>query len=66
MTGEQKKAASADPVFTDHLVLYLDFLGISEAAASWPEDRAAKLIELLTTIAAEKTEFSIDGVRLRA
>jgi hypothetical protein len=61
MSGEQEAPVASESVFTDHLVLYLDFLGVSEAAMSWPEDRAAKLIELLTTIAAEKTEFSIDG-----
>ena len=61
MSDEQEAPVAAESVFTDHLVLYMDFLGVSEAAMSWPEDRAAKLIELLTTIAAEKTEFSIDG-----
>jgi hypothetical protein len=61
MSGEQEAPAAAEFGFTDHLVLYMDFLGVSEAATSWPEDRAAKLIELLTAIAEEKSEFSIDG-----
>jgi hypothetical protein len=61
MLGEQEAPAAAELGFTDHLVLYTDFLGVSEAATSWPKDRATKLIELLTAIAEEKSEFSIDG-----
>jgi hypothetical protein len=61
MSGEQEAPAAANSVFTDHFVLYMDFLGVSEAATSWPEDRSTKLIELLTAIAEEKSEFSIDG-----
>jgi hypothetical protein len=61
MSQQQEKTVVPESVFTDHLVLYMDFLGVSEAATSWPEDRAASLIGLLTAIAEEKSEFSVDG-----
>jgi hypothetical protein len=38
MSGEHDGPVAADSVFTDHLVLYMDFLGVSEAAMSWPEE----------------------------
>jgi hypothetical protein len=61
MPEKQEASVISESVFTDHLVLYMDFLGVSEAATLWSEDRAASLIGLLTTIAEEKIEFSIDG-----
>lgn len=61
MSGNLKAATVSEFVFTDHLVLYMDLLGISEAATSWTEGRAARLIELLTAIEEKKSEFSIDG-----
>jgi hypothetical protein len=48
-------------VLTRHLVLYLDFLGMSRAVNLPSEDRIRELISLLTKVAAQKTEFSIDG-----
>ena len=48
-------------VFSDHVVLYLDFLGVSDAATSWPNDRAARLIDVLKTVAAARASFDIDG-----
>jgi hypothetical protein len=44
-----------------HLVLYLDFLGMSQAVDSPSEDQLRKLIALLTKVAAQKTTFSLDG-----
>jgi hypothetical protein len=52
------------PVFTNHVVLYLDFLGVSEAASTWKEDRASSLIDLLKVIAASRTPFDIEGTSL--
>jgi hypothetical protein len=45
----------------NHFVLYLDFLGVSEAASTWGEARAAGLIATLKTIAAARASFAIDG-----
>lgn len=61
MSERHETTDAPESVFTDHLVLYMDFLGVSEAATSWPEDRAVELIRQLTAIAEEKSEFSIDG-----
>lgn len=48
-------------VFTEQFVLYLDFLGISDAAASWEEERASRLIEVLRMLAASRASFRMDG-----
>jgi hypothetical protein len=61
MSEENEVPDPPESIFTDHLVLYMDFLGVSEAALSWPEDRAVELITLLTAIAEEKSTFSLDG-----
>jgi hypothetical protein len=45
----------------DRFVLFLDFLGFSEAATRWDTDRAQPLIDLLTYIAASQSPFSLDG-----
>jgi hypothetical protein len=57
-------ASDKDSVFTNHVVLYLDFLGVSDAASAWKEDRAASLIELLKVIAASRAPFDIEGESL--
>ncbi|WFU21026.1 hypothetical protein QA649_23175 [Bradyrhizobium sp. CB1717] len=44
-----------------HFVLYLDFLGMSQAVNSPSQDQLRQLIALLTKVAAQKTSFSIDG-----
>ncbi len=53
-----------DSVFTNHFVLYLDFLGVSEAASVWEEARAARLIAVLEMIAAARASFTMDGKSL--
>lgn len=48
-------------VFSDHLTLYLDLLGVTDAANSWDEARSSELIKLLLRLAASKSEFELDG-----
>ncbi len=43
------------------LYLYLDFLGVSDAATTWGEKRAAGLIAVSQTIAAARAPYTIDG-----
>ena len=57
----ERKAPEGSNVFFDRFVLYLDFLGVSDAAISWPDERAAQLIEVLKIVAAERAPFDIDG-----
>jgi hypothetical protein len=47
--------------FEDQFVLFLDFLGFSEAATRWDAARIAPLIELLAHIAATRSPFFLDG-----
>lgn len=56
-----KAQASEGSAFSEHFVLYLDFLGISDAAASGPGERASRLIDVLRTLAASRASFSMDG-----
>jgi hypothetical protein len=53
--------SETDSKFTDHVVLYLDFLGVSDAASTWAESRVTGLIDLLKAIAATRAPFSFDG-----
>jgi hypothetical protein len=63
--GESEEAVPDEgSVFTDHFVLFLDFLGVSDAAYTWEEERAANLIEVLETVAAARAPFTIDGESL--
>jgi hypothetical protein len=49
----------------DRFVLFLDFLGFSEAATHWEANRAQPLIDLLTYVAASQSPFSLDGGSLQ-
>jgi hypothetical protein len=65
MPDEEKESFSdTDSVLTNHVVLYLDFLGVSEAASTWQEYRAAGLIDVLKSIATLRAPFDIDGESL--
>jgi hypothetical protein len=48
----------------EQFVIFLDFLGFSEAATSWDLERTLPLLDLLVGIAASKSTFSIDGTAL--
>ncbi|MEI7611201.1 MAG: hypothetical protein WCJ64_27765 [Rhodospirillaceae bacterium] len=48
-------------VLKDHFVLYVDFLGVSDASTSCDEGQAGRLIKVLKTIAELRAPFSIDG-----
>jgi hypothetical protein len=45
----------------DHFVMFLDFLGFSQAVMTWDTTRMLPLLNLLTGLAASKSTFSIDG-----
>lgn len=45
----------------EQFVIFLDFLGFSEAATSWDVERTFPLLDLLIGIAASKSAFSVDG-----
>jgi hypothetical protein len=49
------------PLETDHLTIYIDFLGSSEAATSWPQAKRDEFITLLRNVAALRGEFDIAG-----
>ena len=65
MASADNRDSEADPsaghVFTNHIELYLDFLGVSDAASTWEEERAADLIAVLQTIAAARAPYAIGG-----
>ena len=48
-------------VLTESIVLYVDFLGVSDAARSWPEHKVGALINVLRNIHEQRSPFSIDG-----
>lgn len=56
---------SSQLVLTRHLVLFLDFLGISEGARSWDAQRIARFIPLLQFLARSRAPFSINGEPLK-
>ena len=58
---EDAPTSESSSVFADHVVLYLDFLGVSAAATSWPDDRAEKLIGALRIVADARSRFDLDG-----
>src|SRR6516162_8012839 len=45
----------------DQCVIFLDFLGFSDAVTTWDTQQIFPLLNLLTNLAASKSSFSIDG-----
>lgn len=62
--AEEELVPDTGSVFTNHFVLFLDFLGVKDAASNWEEERAAGLIAVLKTIAAARAPFDMDGESL--
>jgi hypothetical protein len=61
---EDETTSGRSSVFSNHFVLYLDFLGVSAAAVTWEDARAAHLIDVLKTVAASRASFSMHGEAL--
>jgi len=49
------------PLIEDRFVLFVDFLGFSDAVKGWDAERAAALLELLRALAASQSSYSVDG-----
>lgn len=58
---EEVAPSAALPALSQHMVLFLDFLGISEGARSWDDARVARFIPLLQYLARSRAPFSLDG-----
>jgi len=50
--------SSSALILEDRFVLFLDFLGSSEAATTWEEDRLQTFLKLLTEIESSSSEYS--------
>ncbi len=58
MTGEDQRA------FEDRFTLFLDFLGASNAARTWPKDRLYDFVDLLTRLShAQSVEYIVGDAK---
>jgi hypothetical protein len=46
-------------IYEDHIVLFLDFLGFSEASVQFDDDRQVEILELLRAISDLRSEFNV-------
>jgi hypothetical protein len=61
MTGRDVTPPERPTQLPEQFIIFLDFLGFSEAAKAWDVERVLPLLDLLIRIAASKSTFSVDG-----
>jgi hypothetical protein len=54
-----RKGTNVASVYEDHIVLFLDFLGFSEASVQFDENRQVEILTLLRGIADLRSEFEV-------
>ncbi len=59
--ASQAQVSQTSTELPEQFVIFLDFLGFSEATTSWDVERTLPLLDLLVGIAGSKSTFSVDG-----